>query len=92
MRKDGLPMFGVSLNLGGTDGITGDGGHVVVTTNGSVTTQGRNAHAVLAQSIGGGGGLWSGSAQSCPERHGLVRAAQAAVAASSKSNCKPTRS
>ena len=57
---------GFSLNLGGTGGISGEGGPVVVTTNGTVTTQGRNAHAILAQSIGGGGGLVVGGQLNLP--------------------------
>ncbi len=48
---------GFSLDLGGSNGATGSGGTVQVITLGTVTTQGRNAHAVVAQSIGGGGGL-----------------------------------
>jgi hypothetical protein len=48
---------GVSLTLGGLNGSSGKGGEVLVTTGGLVTTSGLDAHAVLAQSIGGGGGM-----------------------------------
>jgi hypothetical protein len=48
-----------SLSLNGTDGTTGNGAEVSVTldSGSTVTTTGRGAHAVIAQSIGGGGGL-----------------------------------
>lgn len=48
-----------SLNLNGTSGATGNGGTVTVTlADGStIATAGRGAHAILAQSIGGGGGI-----------------------------------
>jgi len=48
-----------SLALNGTDGTTGNGAEVSVTldSGSTVTTTGRGAHAVIAQSIGGGGGL-----------------------------------
>jgi hypothetical protein len=48
---------GVSLTFGGRNGSTGKGGEVDVAVNGNVQTQGLDAHGVLAQSIGGGGGL-----------------------------------
>ncbi|WJS05674.1 autotransporter outer membrane beta-barrel domain-containing protein [Roseibium aggregatum] len=48
-----------SLALNGTDGTTGNGAEVSVTldSGSTVTTTGRGAHAIIAQSIGGGGGL-----------------------------------
>jgi uncharacterized protein with beta-barrel porin domain len=48
-----------SGSLGTTLGGTGDGGAVAVRVDGSVITTGANAHAIVAQSIGGGGGLAS---------------------------------
>ena len=47
---------GLALSLGGQAGSSGDGGPVTVTTSGPITTSGLDAHAILAQSIGGGGG------------------------------------
>ena len=47
---------GLALSLGGQAGSSGNGGPVTVTTSGPVTTSGLDAHAILAQSIGGGGG------------------------------------
>ncbi|WP_428927749.1 hypothetical protein [Marinibacterium sp. SX1] len=39
-------------------GVSGDGGVVDVTVGGAIQTQGDNAYGVIAQSIGGRGGLW----------------------------------
>ncbi|WP_429228489.1 hypothetical protein [Inquilinus ginsengisoli] len=50
-------VHGLTLTLGGRNGIAGDGGDVAVTTGGPITTSGLDAHAILAQSIGGGGGM-----------------------------------
>jgi len=47
----------VTLNVGSADGAAGDGGSVVVNNHGTITTNGNDAPAVLAQSIGGGGGV-----------------------------------
>ena len=44
------------LALGGTGGAAGNGYTVQVDNTGSITTAGRNASAIQAQSIGGGGG------------------------------------
>jgi hypothetical protein len=49
-----------SVSLGGQGGVGGDGGTVDVTVLGNVTTEGDFAHAVFAQSVGGGGGLGGG--------------------------------
>jgi hypothetical protein len=46
-----------SIGVGGQSGATGNGGAVSVTLGGSVTTYGNGAHAVFAQSVGGGGGV-----------------------------------
>jgi len=47
------------LNINGTSGATGDGGAVSITQEqgSGITTAGRGAHAIVAQSIGGGGGI-----------------------------------
>lgn len=50
-------LHGLGLTLGGRGGASGDGGPVQVTTSGAITTSGLDAHGILAQSIGGGGGL-----------------------------------
>lgn len=50
-------VHGFGLGIGGRDGASGQGGAVTVTTSGAVTTSGLGAHAILAQSVGGGGGL-----------------------------------
>ncbi|MGE0146910.1 MAG: hypothetical protein AB7R87_05955 [Parvibaculaceae bacterium] len=44
------------LALGGQGGDGGDGGLVKVVNSGAITTTGKNAHGIVAQSIGGGGG------------------------------------
>jgi hypothetical protein len=40
----------------GAGAMGGDGGSVTVTNNGTIKTEGTNAHGILAQSVGGGGG------------------------------------
>lgn len=47
----------VAINVGGQNGSTGDGDDVTVTVDGDVTTGGLGATAIMAQSIGGGGGI-----------------------------------
>ena len=56
---DGLLDVTSTVTLGASGGAKGDGGQVELTlrSGGSVTTQGRNAIGVVAQSIGGGGGV-----------------------------------
>ncbi|KQQ17628.1 hypothetical protein ASF53_24475 [Methylobacterium sp. Leaf123] len=48
---------GYQTVTGGQNGARGRGGEVTVGNTGSITTQGREAHGILAQSIGGGGGV-----------------------------------
>lgn len=52
----------VSVTFGGSGsaGSNGSGGNVTVNNYGTITTAGRNAFGILAQSIGGGGGLVQG--------------------------------
>ncbi len=45
-----------------TDNTYADGGNVAVTVNGAIVTNGVNAHGVVAQSIGGGGGIMNSGA------------------------------
>ncbi len=47
---------GLNLGLGGSGGVGGVGKDVTVDITGSVATTGLGAHAVFAQSVGGGGG------------------------------------
>jgi len=44
------------IAIGGIGGDGGDGGDVVVNNSGQIVTRGANAHGIVAQSIGGGGG------------------------------------
>ncbi len=47
-----------SIALGGTSGANGNGGNVNVTiSSGKIETQGNGAFGILAQSVGGGGGI-----------------------------------
>jgi len=48
---------GLSLSFGGSGGANGAGGAVAVTTSSSIYTDGNDSPAILAQSIGGGGGV-----------------------------------
>ncbi|MGO1081344.1 hypothetical protein ACTOWL_37850, partial [Inquilinus sp. CA228] len=50
-------VHGLTLTFGGRNGVDGNGGAVTVTTGGAITTSGLDAHGILAQSIGGGGGM-----------------------------------
>ncbi|MBB3808182.1 autotransporter outer membrane beta-barrel domain-containing protein [Pseudochelatococcus contaminans] len=45
-----------NLNIGGNGGSGNNGGTVTITNSGSVQTSGIESHALVAQSIGGGGG------------------------------------
>ncbi|MFA5488124.1 MAG: hypothetical protein WC284_02800 [Candidimonas sp.] len=49
----------LTLAIGGSGGSGGNGGAVQVTQSGVIQTQGDHAHGILAQSVGGGGGLGS---------------------------------
>ncbi len=46
-----------TITLGAANGAAGNGGSVTLSNSGEVLTTGLNAHAILAQSIGGGGGF-----------------------------------
>ncbi|WP_226573841.1 autotransporter outer membrane beta-barrel domain-containing protein [Acuticoccus sediminis] len=46
-----------SVALGGDGSNGGNGGNVTLDVSGSVTTHGAGAHGIIAQSIGGGGGI-----------------------------------
>jgi hypothetical protein len=50
------PTASPLIAIGGTGGDGSTGGTVTVNNSGSIVTRGENAHGILAQSIGGGGG------------------------------------
>ncbi|MBD8891003.1 autotransporter outer membrane beta-barrel domain-containing protein [Roseibium litorale] len=52
----GIPV-GLSLHLGGGGGSGSNGGTVTVNRGGEITTTGTHAIGILAQSVGGGGGI-----------------------------------
>ncbi|HWZ64866.1 MAG TPA: hypothetical protein VNX02_17745 [Steroidobacteraceae bacterium] len=56
--------------VGGTTGAWGPGGTVFVTTSGNISTGGNSAYGVLAQSIGGGGGLGTVMGQNFNDKTG----------------------
>ncbi|TDH38124.1 hypothetical protein E2A64_03070 [Pseudohoeflea suaedae] len=45
------------IGVGGLGGVAGDGGDVAVSNHGNITTTGAGAYGILAQSVGGGGGI-----------------------------------
>ncbi len=49
--------YGLNLTFGGAAGTSGNANAVTVNSGGSIATSGSNAYGILAQSIGGGGGL-----------------------------------
>lgn len=48
--------FNSAVNIGGVGGTSSSGGNVLINQNSNITTAGYGSHAVVAQSIGGGGG------------------------------------
>jgi len=59
-------IYGMQLSFGGQNRSSGKGGKVDVAVNGNIYTQGLDAHGVVAQSIGGGGGLVVGGQVNLP--------------------------
>lgn len=51
-----IPAIAFSSSIGGKGGGTGNGGGIYFQNNGSISTIGTNSHAIVMQSIGGGGG------------------------------------
>ena len=49
--------FGATLSMGGSGGAGSHGGAVEVTNEGTIITRGADAFGILAQSVGGGGGV-----------------------------------
>src|SRR5262249_59727761 len=54
--KDGQGS-GAAIAFGGAGGAGGDGGNVTVIRTGTITLHGRDSVAIIAQSVGGGGGI-----------------------------------
>ena len=83
-------VHGFSLNIGGQNGSSGAGGDVNVFASGPITTSGLDAHAILAQSIGAGGGMAVGgqfASLAAPGAPGAL----AATAGPLRSNCSPAQ-
>ncbi|MGA7715518.1 MAG: autotransporter domain-containing protein, partial [Bradyrhizobium sp.] len=53
----GLNPKGVAVAIGGATGSSGAGGNMIVSQTGTITTIGDRSYGILAQSIGGGGGV-----------------------------------
>ena len=53
----GLTDFGLNVALGANGGSAGNGGTVLVNANGDIVTHGMGASGIVAQSVGGGGGI-----------------------------------
>jgi hypothetical protein len=51
-----LPAIAFTSSIGGSGGVTGNGGSVYFQNSGNINTIGTNSHAIALQSIGGGGG------------------------------------
>ena len=51
----------IPITIGGKDGAGGNGGEITINSGSAITTQGKDAYGLLAQSIGGGGGLVIGT-------------------------------
>lgn len=54
----------VTMTLGSTSTAMANGGDVAVSNTGAIATSGRDAHGIVAQSIGGGGGMYIVNRQS----------------------------
>ena len=55
--SNGNNLLQADVSVGASGGGGGNGGTVTITNTGSITTQGDGAFGILAQSVGGGGGL-----------------------------------
>jgi uncharacterized protein YhjY with autotransporter beta-barrel domain len=53
----GMTDFGLKLAIGGNGGSAGGGGAVTVNASGDIVTRGQGSSGILAQSVGGGGGI-----------------------------------
>jgi hypothetical protein len=57
------PRLSLSYNIGGDSGSSGSGNTVNVTASGAISTTGARSFGIVAQSIGGGGGIATAAAQ-----------------------------
>ncbi|MDB2407983.1 autotransporter outer membrane beta-barrel domain-containing protein, partial [Jannaschia sp.] len=60
--------FGIGLAIEGNAGAGGDGGDVFVSSTGEIVTQGAASHGVVAQSVGGGGGVLGSAEEGTDDR------------------------
>ncbi len=65
--KDEATDVAVEMQVGLEGGKGGEAGDVEVTASGSITTAGKEAHAIQAQSVGGGGGVGGGAGSKIAE-------------------------
>ncbi|WMS41336.1 hypothetical protein RDV64_14755 [Acuticoccus sp. MNP-M23] len=66
IQGDVLTSLNISAGLGGTGGVGGTGGAVNVSTGGAISTEGKMSPGVIAQSVGGGGGVGGNSITASP--------------------------
>ncbi len=52
-----INLKSMSVVVGGSGGASGNGGAVTVDNSGAITTAGKGSYGILAQSLGGGGGI-----------------------------------
>ena len=57
IASDNSTSATASIVVGGSGGVAGDGGKVAVTNDGNIVISGNNSLAIMAQSVGGGGGV-----------------------------------
>lgn len=57
-NASGMSIANLNINVGKSGGGSGNGGDIQVINSGAIHTQGVEAHALVAQSIGGGGGVF----------------------------------
>jgi len=78
-------QYNTSVAVGGDGGDGHNGGKVVVNNGGSVTTTGYGSHAVVAQSVSGGGGIGADGSTDIASTLGLGIGAQGTTGGSSAS-------
>src|SRR5581483_9866617 len=61
-----------SIHLGGAKGSSGNGGNVAVSQTGAILTKGDGSSAIVAQSVGGGGGIAGGGVSGTPDATGTI--------------------
>ncbi|MGV6873435.1 autotransporter outer membrane beta-barrel domain-containing protein [Pseudochelatococcus sp. B33] len=58
VNADAVTAVSATFNVGGKNEVFASGGRVEITNAGTIRTSGKEAHAIAAQSIGGGGGAF----------------------------------